>query len=123
MATWNQAMGRANKPRKTHARAGGANKAASAPRIDDEALSPNVPSEPSGNSECDQREGVAGQVLIPDDWVRGELLDVQRYTDGSFKVGRLWDPSPERELIEFPSAWAAQQFISWWYVRDASWPS
>lgn len=52
--------------------------------------------------------------------MKGQLLDLRRLSDGSFKACLLGvkDPLPE-EQIEFDSSFTAQRFISWWYQPEA----
>jgi hypothetical protein len=49
--------------------------------------------------------------------VKGQLLDLRRYSDGSFRafaLGETDELDPSRR-IDFASGWAAQEFISQWY--------
>ena len=53
----------------------------------------------------------------PPHWLPGQLLDLKRYGDGSFRatlLGEEYDPELANGL-EFDSSFAAQQFTSWWY--------
>lgn len=53
-------------------------------------------------------------LLIPKGWTRGELLNVQRYSDGTFKISRLHVEKDEPLVLTNP--FDAQQFVSWWYA-------
>ena len=53
----------------------------------------------------------------PPHWLPGQLLDLKRYGDGTFRatlLGEEYDPELGNG-IEFDSTYAAQQFTSWWY--------
>ncbi len=55
----------------------------------------------------------------PAHWMRGALLDVKRYTDGTFRAWLLGEADTEgAPSIEFSSGWDAQQFVSAWYSRE-----
>lgn len=56
----------------------------------------------------------------PPEWLPGQLLDLKRFTDGSFRatlLGEVYDPKePDRvPSMAFDSTFAAQSFVSWWY--------
>jgi hypothetical protein len=57
---------------------------------------------------------------IPKHWQQGALIDLKRYSDGSFKAVLAGEDisKPETEVVEFPSAREAQAWISSWYVRE-----
>jgi hypothetical protein len=52
----------------------------------------------------------------PAHWVRGQLLDLQRFTDGTYKAILLGDPIEKPEYLGLSNRDEAQQFISWWYA-------
>ena len=56
---------------------------------------------------------------IPPHWNRGQLLDVRRYSDGSFLVTLLGDEGEEVPSMKFTSSFDAQAFISDWYTPAA----
>lgn len=54
---------------------------------------------------------------IPAHWIKGQLLDLQRYGDGSFRatlLGEEYKPQLGNAVL-FESATAAQAFVSEWY--------
>ena len=53
----------------------------------------------------------------PPNWTPGALLDLKRFTDGSYRATLLGeDYKPElANGIEFASSFEAQAFVSWWY--------
>lgn len=53
-------------------------------------------------------------MKIPPGWIRGELLDVKRYTDGTFKIARFHVENDEPLILT--NAMDAQAFISYWYA-------
>lgn len=55
----------------------------------------------------------------PAEWTPGCLLDLRRYSDGTFKATILGEELDEKNVnyIHFDSAFAAQQFTSDWYSR------
>lgn len=61
----------------------------------------------------------------PPHWIPGQLLDLKRFANGSYRATLLGEEyKPElANALEFDSAYAAQQFTSWWYlpavVREA----
>lgn len=60
-------------------------------------------------------------VEVPSHWLKGQLLDLKRYTDGSYKATLLGDEDdPKRAYIapavHFASSHEAQQFTSDWYT-------
>jgi hypothetical protein len=63
----------------------------------------------------------------PSHWLVGQLLDLKRFNNGTFRatlLGEEWKPEL-RNAIEFTSGYEAQQFISQWYqqplARDPIW--
>jgi hypothetical protein len=53
----------------------------------------------------------------PTHWLHGQLLDMKRFTDGSFRatlLGEEYD-TDKPNAMEFASASEAQAFVSWWY--------
>lgn len=60
--------------------------------------------------------------FIPQEWIRGQLLDLQRYSDGTFKALLLGDKANDEgsNVLNLPSAHEAQELVSWWYQRDHS---
>lgn len=57
-------------------------------------------------------------MKYPPHWIPGQLLDLKRYGDGTFRASLLGETAkPElANFIDFDSAHAAQQFTSWWYL-------
>lgn len=53
--------------------------------------------------------------MIPKHWIRGQLLDLKRFTDGSY-TARLLGEDEKAEAMTFPSSYEAQSFISQWYT-------
>lgn len=58
--------------------------------------------------------------MTPDEWIKGSLLNLRRYHDGSFIATLLGeDINKERtNCMQFDSAFAAQQFVSQWYQNE-----
>jgi hypothetical protein len=54
----------------------------------------------------------------PDHWIRGQLLDLKKYHDGSARAWALGDDEKQPSL-GFESLHEAQNFISAWYARDS----
>ena len=54
-------------------------------------------------------------MRIPQGWTRGELLNVQRYNDGTFKISRLHIPDDEPLILTNPAD--AQALVSFWYAH------
>src|SRR5690348_2532328 len=52
----------------------------------------------------------------PAAWLRGQLLNLRRFTDGHFTATLLGDEAKNPDVVVFPSGWEAQQFIAWWYA-------
>lgn len=53
-------------------------------------------------------------------WKRGELLNVRRYSDGTFRITRLgdeYDPSKANGLES--NREEAQEFVSHWYAPSS----
>lgn len=58
------------------------------------------------------------QVKHPAHWTKGQLLDLKRFTDGSYRatlLGEEYDPE-KANAVSFDSSFAAQNFVSWWYT-------
>lgn len=58
---------------------------------------------------------------VPAHWQRGALLDLKRFSDGSYRatlLGETYDPSEPIPCMEFDSSFAAQQFVSHWYMPE-----
>jgi hypothetical protein len=55
---------------------------------------------------------------IPKGWVKGQLLDLRRYSDGSFKAYRLGEYDDQAPHMDFDSSYQAQAFTSHWYQRE-----
>lgn len=57
---------------------------------------------------------------IPKHWIKGQLLDLTRYADGSFLAVALGEEyKPElANGIHFDSGHDAQNFVSQWYQRE-----
>lgn len=57
----------------------------------------------------------------PPNWIKGSLLNLQRFADGSYRATLLGEEAkPElANFIEFDSSFAAQQWISAWYQRES----
>jgi hypothetical protein len=56
---------------------------------------------------------------IPAHWIKGQLLDLKRFTDGSYRatlLGEEYDPQAGNS-VSFDSSHAAQSFISEWYQQ------
>jgi hypothetical protein len=49
----------------------------------------------------------------------GELLNVRKFSDGSFLVSRLQDSlkDPATAIVRFEDGAACQEFVSRWYAR------
>lgn len=61
---------------------------------------------------------MAQQSNWPSHWLPGQLLDLKRYTDGSCRatlLGEEYDPETDNAM-HFDSTFAAQNFVSWWYL-------
>jgi hypothetical protein len=59
---------------------------------------------------------------FPPHWLPGQLLDLKRYTNGSYRatlLGEEYDPELAN-AIDFDSSHAAQEFVSWWYLPAAA---
>ena len=58
---------------------------------------------------------------VPKHWTKGQLLDLRRYGDGSYKATIMGeDPKPElANFVEFDNSFDAQNFISTWYARES----
>lgn len=58
----------------------------------------------------------------PPGWIPGSLLDLKRYTNGSYRatlLGEQYDPE-KANGIDFDSSHDAQAFVSWWYLPAAA---
>lgn len=55
----------------------------------------------------------------PIHWQRGQLLDLKRYSDSTFRARLLGDVAEKPEEIEFASSHDAQAFVSWWYATKS----
>jgi len=55
---------------------------------------------------------------VPAHWIPGQLLDLKRFADGSYRATLLGeDYKPELgNAMEFASGHEAQAFVSWWYL-------
>jgi hypothetical protein len=64
-----------------------------------------------------QVNGSAVAHDCPPHWRRGQLLDLKRFSDGTYRatlLGEEWKPEL-RNGIEFETTEDAQTFVSWWY--------
>jgi hypothetical protein len=59
---------------------------------------------------------------VPAHWLKGSLLDLKRFGDGSYRATLLGEEAkPElANFIDFDSSFAAQQFTSAWYSREST---
>jgi hypothetical protein len=55
----------------------------------------------------------------PEHWIPGALLDLKRFTDGSYRCTLLGETYDGENGIEFTSATEAQEFVSTWYALAA----
>lgn len=55
----------------------------------------------------------------PNDWKRGELLNVKRFTDGSFTAQSFYDKAKVPQIVRFTNRDDAQAFVSWWYASGS----
>jgi hypothetical protein len=59
------------------------------------------------------------EVPTPEDWVKGQLLNVRNYGREGFVITTLEEDydyrHPER-AVKFQHAYDCQQFVSWWYA-------
>jgi hypothetical protein len=65
-------------------------------------------------------QGSKMEPNVPPHWVKGQLLNLMRFHDGSFiavPLGEDYDAS-KANGIHFDSSFDAQQFISAWYTPD-----
>jgi hypothetical protein len=58
---------------------------------------------------------------IPSHWLKGQLLDLRRFTDGSYRATLLGDEDDTKSgyvapRIDFASSHEAQSFVSAWYT-------
>lgn len=56
---------------------------------------------------------------IPMSWIKGQLLDVKRYSDGTYDIYELGADIRDAQNMHFNSSWECQDFVSWWYQREA----
>jgi hypothetical protein len=63
--------------------------------------------------------GEDNAISVPEGWIKGELLNVTRFSDGSYSVMRLQDEArdPKTQQLKFDSSFATQQFVSDWYAQ------
>jgi hypothetical protein len=56
-------------------------------------------------------------TAYPSHWTPGQLLDLKRFTDGSYQATILGEQVDHqtRNFVEFDSSYAAQAFVSTWY--------
>jgi hypothetical protein len=64
-------------------------------------------------------------INYPPHWLPGQLLDLKRYIDGSYRATLLGDnDDPKQDYIapsvHFESSREAQAFTSWWYQPAAA---
>ena len=54
----------------------------------------------------------------PAHWLPGQLLDLKRYTNGSYRATLLGEEADPKKSnwIDFESGHDAQAFTSWWYL-------
>lgn len=58
---------------------------------------------------------------IPAHWIKGQLLDLRRYGNGTYRatlLGEEYDPNEPIPCMEFNSSHDAQAFISAWYLPE-----
>jgi hypothetical protein len=58
---------------------------------------------------------------IPPTWLKGQLLDLKRFSDGTYRATLLGDVDKPKEgyiapTMTFGDSYAAQQFVSDWYA-------
>jgi hypothetical protein len=60
-------------------------------------------------------------IDIPSHWIKGQLLDLKKYTNGTARAYLLGeaDTDPPGASISFDSLHDAQQFVSTWYSRES----
>lgn len=58
-------------------------------------------------------------INVPAHWIKGSLLDLKRFSDGSYQATLLGEEfKPEiANGIQFESGHDAQAFVSTWYQR------
>lgn len=62
--------------------------------------------------------GSTDRQAIPQHWIKGQLLDVKRYSNGSFVVVAFGEEAAKDEEVpsmKFASTFDAQAFVSDWY--------
>lgn len=61
-------------------------------------------------------------MKTPNHWIKGQLLDVRKYTDGTYHAKLAHEGKKpngeEAEMIIFESSEQANQFLSKWYSRE-----
>jgi hypothetical protein len=59
---------------------------------------------------------------FPEYWIRGQLLGVTRFADGSFDIELFGDPNETPDKLHFDNGWDTQAFVSWWYcIEQREW--
>lgn len=58
---------------------------------------------------------MGGDVNVPPHWIKGQLLDLKRYTDGTYSA-RLLGDDDKADSMTFASSHEAQSFVSAWYT-------
>lgn len=58
--------------------------------------------------------------LIPSHWIKGQLLDLKRYGDGSYKATLMGEDEKldQSNVMAFASGHDAQDFVSNWYQQS-----
>lgn len=61
------------------------------------------------------------ETNVPSHWLKGQLIDLRRFTDGGFlAVLHGEEPNEDRSnCITFESSFDAQNWISAWYTRES----
>lgn len=58
----------------------------------------------------------------PTTWIKGELLNVQGFQDGSYQVTRMGESYQRGKGMEFDSSFDANRFLGWWYAHGSADP-
>jgi hypothetical protein len=60
-------------------------------------------------------------IAVPQEWIKGELLNVQRFSDGSYTISRLQDEprDPRTQMLKFDNSSDCQNFVSRWYAPQS----
>lgn len=60
-------------------------------------------------------------MSLPSHWIRGQLIDLRRYSDGTFKAVLLGEEMNQEHpnWIELSNADTAQALVSWWYAPES----